>query len=428
MTHRTTYDLGHYSMHAGNIGRLSCLSVIPIVAGDSMGINVDGVFRLSPLRRNLTVDCKIDLFAFYVPHRQIYGSDWTDMVKEGVDTATTLTAGPTPSDTQGYLGQPAGWDKSPAVAIPLWLIAGYNRIWNRYFRHPSDPAELADTAILTSLKGREYGRLCAYPKSIWTTPLYAADIPAAADREVASASVLDLVDLAQTKARYKTELELAWFTQRYSDIMARKYGGAANTEADQRPTLIARKSSFMSGYDVDGTDDASLGSYSGKAASIQNFNISRKYFPEHGTVFIMALLRFPIIHDTEAHYLATIASPTYKEIMADPVITAEEEPFLATSKQFFPKDDNAGAIGYVPFGQWWRTHPSYVHTQYDQLNGFPFLHVSPTTEAEATYIGTDDYAPIFQTTQLGEWQSQCRIQVEASRVVPPTTTSIMAGT
>lgn len=427
MSHRTNYDLGHYSMHAGQIGRLSCLSVIPIVGGDSMSINLDGVFRLSPLRRNLTVDCKIDLFAFYVPHRQIYGSEWTNMVKEGVDTATTLTAGPTFSSTQNYLGQPAGWDNEPAVATPKWLIAGYNRIWNRYFRHPSDHNELTDIEGLTGNDGKNFGRLCAYPKSIWTTPLYAGDIPAAADREVASATVLDLVDLAQTKARYKTEIELAWFTQRYSDIMKRKYGGGANTDADERPTLLMRKSSFMSGYDVDGTDDASLGSYSGKAASIQNFNIPRKYFPEHGTVYLMSLLRFPVIHDTEAHYLASIASPTYKEIMGDPTITAEEEPFLAESVEFFPKDGTTAKIGYIPFGQWWRTQPSYVHSKYDALNGFPFLHQTPTTELEATYISTADYDPIFQTSQLGHWQSQCRIQVDASRVVPAAVSSIMAG-
>lgn len=425
--HRTTYNLGHYSMHAGQLGRLSCLSVIPIVAGDSMSINLDGVFRLSPLRRNLTVDCTVDLFAFYVPHRQIYGSDWTDMVKEGVDTATTLSAGPTFTVTQKYLGQPSGWDKDPAVATPLWLIAGYNRIWNRYFRHPSDHNELSDTAELTGAIPSAFGRNCCYQKSITTTPLFAGDIPASGDREVASATVLDLIDLAQTKAKYKTEIELAWFTQRYSDIMERKYGGAANTEADQRPTLIARQSKYMSGYDVDGTDDASLGSYSGKAASIQNFRIPRKYFAEHGTLYIMCLLRFPFIHDSEAHFLSTIAQPSYKEIMGDPVITAEEEPFLATSKQFFPQNNSSANIGYIPYGQWWRTHPSYVHENYDDLNGFPFLHDHPTTEIEAVYHEDTDYSPIFQTTQLGQFQSQCRIEVMASRVIPPTTTSIMAG-
>ena len=87
---RSVYDLSHFSMNVGQIGALQTLSTIPVVAGDTLDINLQGVFRLSPLRRNLYLDCMVDLFAFYVPHRHIYGDDWVDFVRQGTDETVTF--------------------------------------------------------------------------------------------------------------------------------------------------------------------------------------------------------------------------------------------------------------------------------------------------------------------------------------------------
>ena len=69
MPDRNLFDLSHYSLMAGNIGRLQTLSLIPIVAGDSITLNLDTVIRLTQLRRDMVIDAKVDLFAFYIPHR-----------------------------------------------------------------------------------------------------------------------------------------------------------------------------------------------------------------------------------------------------------------------------------------------------------------------------------------------------------------------
>ena len=55
-------------------------SVIPVIAGDSLEIDFKSVFRLSPLRRNMYLDCMVDLFLFYVPHRFIYSSRYCVLV------------------------------------------------------------------------------------------------------------------------------------------------------------------------------------------------------------------------------------------------------------------------------------------------------------------------------------------------------------
>jgi hypothetical protein len=49
LDNRNAYDLSHFSFSLGAIGSLQTLSVVPIVAGDSMQLDLQGVFRLSPL-------------------------------------------------------------------------------------------------------------------------------------------------------------------------------------------------------------------------------------------------------------------------------------------------------------------------------------------------------------------------------------------
>ena len=130
---RTRYDLGHFSFSCGQVGRLQTLSFIPVVAGDSVGINLEGVFRLSPLRRNLTVDIMVDLFAFFVPYRHVYGQDWIDFILQGNDESIIFPTTELGANNIHYLGV-----SNLTGSIPRWMTAGYNRIWNRYFRVPTD--------------------------------------------------------------------------------------------------------------------------------------------------------------------------------------------------------------------------------------------------------------------------------------------------
>ncbi len=422
MAKRNVYDLSHFSFQVGDIGRLQTLAVIPVVAGDSLSIDLQGVFRLSPLRRNLTVDCMVDLFAFYVPFRHVYGSDWVDFIKQGVDEAVTFsTVTITAVNQIGYFGCPA-----ISGTLPLWLTASYNRIWNRYFRVPSDTNSiLSDTALVSQQQGRDYGQLCARPKVIWSTGIESTIDTS--DHEIdVSGSVMDILDLARLKGRYRSEQTRDWFAQRYNDLLKNVFGSGVNTDADERPTLIMRKTTYMSGYDVDGTDDASLGSYSGKSASVASLRVPRRFCPEHGTIWVMALLRFPTIHENEVPYLHKKSQPTYLEIAGDPQLLKMEEPaeydvadfFLGTSTQ---------DLGHMPYGQWYRYHPSTVHQKYDALNGFTFVRFDPDSINTARYIRENEHDQAFQTEQLGQWQSSCRLDVKKHTVVPGPLTSIFAG-
>lgn len=420
---RNNYDKSHLAYVAGDIGRLQTIACIPCVAGDTVSLDVQAVMRLSALRRNLVLDAQVDFFAFYVKHRQIYGSDWSDFINDGVDETITLTAGPVIGN-YWYLG----WG-TPASGpnLALWNLAGYNRIWNRYFRNPTDASSVrADTAVESTVRGTKYGALCARLKRPWSTGIDGG--PVAADREVVPVgSNIDVVDFEQIRMRYKTETERAFFARRYTDVLRQFWGGSASTDADERPTLLMRKTSTLSGYDVDGTDDASLGSFSGKSAAMLGMRMPPKLMSEHGALWVMCLVRFPSVIDTEFPFLMQKPNPTYKEIAGDPDIIMAEPPIDMNLDEWM-LNGTATSLGIVPFGQWYRTHPNFVHPTYHALTGFPFTGSAPTTKVKARYHFDAEYDDAFQSQQLAQWQFNGHVGCHVKSVVPPAVTSIFAGT
>ena len=413
------YDLGHFSFQVGQIGSLQTLSTIPVIAGDSMALDLTGVFRLSPLRRNLTVDAKVDIFAFYIPYRHIYGDDWIDFIKQGVDETVIFdTVNLGGANFYSCYGAPY------IGVVPKWLVTGYNRIWNRYFRHPTDVlSEKTDTDISTL--DANYGYETAYLPTIWNTPIDAT--VDSSDYEVASATVVSLLDIAQQQARLKTERRRDFYSVRYNDVLARTFGSGVNIDADERPELVMRSPAWLSGYDVDGTADATLGTYSGKAAGIMSMRIPKKFFPEHGTLWIMAAVRFPPVHENEAHYLTQVTQPTYAEIAGDPDVLAKEPPHIVDLNNHFVSGGHLADAGQAPFGQWYRQHPSNVHWLYRGVTGFSFISGTLTTKNNTRYIVRSEYDDVFQNTSLGHWQCQTRIECHAARTVPPVEASIFAG-
>ena len=418
---RDLYDLGHPVFTLGVMGRLQTCMCLPVLPGDSIEIDYQTVVRLSPLRRNMVIDAMVDLFCFYVPHRHIYGQDWVDFINQGQDETITFPTANSGADSIGYLGSP-----SLIGEQPLWINGAYNRIWNRFFRVPSDDASIvADTDFDST--GRQYGRLCARPKRIWSTGI--DDEITAADREVTVvAGQLDLTELEAVQGRYKSELVRMWYGQYYNDLIREGWGGRAKTDADERPTLIMRQTKYLSGYDIDGTGDASLGQYAGKSANVCGIRVPRRFIPEHGTVWVMMLVRFPTIHEQETHFLFQKPQPTYEEISGDADIWSRKAPIEHEIQDFFLDTSSTTKLGVVPYGQWYREHPPLVHRDYRQLDGFSFLRTTPTTKNQARYCQIAEYDWAFQTIQAGHWQANGQMAVNAYRSLATPDQSIFAGT
>jgi len=423
MPQRSPVDLSHFCFQKGQIGNLQTLAAIPVYAGDSVSVNIEGIWRLSPLRRNLIVDAHVDMFAFYVPHRHIYGEDWIQFIKDGKSSTFQFPTVDTPTGAVlEYLGMTHNANKT----LPLWLPAAYNRIWNRYFRSPSDDQRLrADDYLTGDGNERSNGFLCGYLPQPWSTGVILG--VSETEREVPVVlDTFDIVDLNRVQAEYKTEVDRTYFGERYNDILNTTWGATVNTDADERPTLCAHKVWWLSGYDVDATDDAALGSYSGKSAGVGQFTMPRKYFAEHGSLWLMSLMRFPNIHTEERHFLMNNPSPSYLEWGADASLVAAEPPIPLIQSDFFNVDTGA-QYGFGPFGQWYRYHTNRVHSDYKVLDGFSFLDEDMTSHDRVSYHNSGEYDDVFQTTQLGHWQANARIGVKAQRTVPPGRTSLFAG-
>lgn len=416
------FDLSHFNMNCGKIGGLMTLATYPIHAGQKLDLSISGVFRLSPLRRNLTLDAKIDLLGFYIPHRHIYGQDWIDFIKQGVDENITFTGINLGSDLCSYLGAPYEGN------VPRWLVVGYNQIWNRYFRQVTwDEDEVAEDDVppIATTENRAFGRATAWLPTIWNTPIK-AEVDAA-DKEVdIVANKLDLTKLQEQKARLMTERRREFFAEFYNNVLKATFGTTVNIDADQRPDMLFRHQQWLSGYDVDGTGNTSLGQYSGKGAAAVMCRMPRKRFNEHGTLWIMGLVRFPSIHEKEVHYLTNRVDPTYQEISADDAIIANTPPVVVNANDYFAGTGYQSDIGIQAFGQHYRYQPSTVHQNYRNLQGFPFVK-GILSAYEHRYVQPTEYDSVFQTDQLGHWNSQLRFDVTSRSAVPGPDASIFAG-
>lgn len=418
MQKRWPVDLSHFAFSCGDIGKLQTLACVPVVGGDSLQMGIEGVFRLSPLRRNLVVDCNVEIFTFFQPHRHIYEADWITFIKDGMSESVTFADLPTVLE-----GNYLGCHYAALEDVPLWVVDGYNNIFNRYFRSPSDVDER--TTFPTGARENLFGLRCGHLPVPWSTSVL--DGVATSERAVSTVGdTFDLADLNTIKASYRTEVDRQYFGKRYSDIMKTGFGAGVNTDADQRPTLLMRNQAWLSGYDVDGTDDASLGQYSGKSAAVVRGGIRRKFFAEHGALWIMALLRFPTIHVDERPFLNTTPNPSYLEFTGDAQVVGAEPPTACLLSDFF-EGAAATDIGENPFGQHYRYHPSLVHKNYKDLDGYSFLDIPVDNRDKANYITSGEYNDVFQTDQLGQWQVASRIDIVANRVVPPSRGSLYAG-
>src|SRR5690625_6821980 len=99
---RMPHDLSHLGFLAGQIGRLITISTTPVIAGDSFAMDAVCSLRLSPLRRGLAIDSTVDIFTFYVPHRHVYGEQWIQFMKDGVNATPLPTV-----NTTGYIDHAA---------------------------------------------------------------------------------------------------------------------------------------------------------------------------------------------------------------------------------------------------------------------------------------------------------------------------------
>src|SRR5207237_7172371 len=107
------------------------------------------------------------------------------------------------------------------------------------------------------------------------------------------------------------------------------------------PLLVMRSNLWASGYDVDGTDQTSLGQFSGRVQQTYKHSVLRFFVPEHGTMFTLALVRFPPTATKEIQYLNAKGALTYTDIAGDPVLYGNLPPREISMKDVFRSGDSS---------------------------------------------------------------------------------------
>ena len=118
-----------------------------------------------------------------------------------------------------------------------------------------------------------------------------------------------------------------------------------NIDADERPELIQRVTKSISGYDVNGTGDANLGTYGGKSIAGHKIGFRRKFMPEHGSIWVMCLVRFPTIASREINPVSASVQD-YTTIMGDFDITKAQPPETQNLNDWHARPAGATALLY----------------------------------------------------------------------------------
>jgi len=447
MQPRNNFDLSHYIAQVGEVGRLQTLSVIPVLANDSMACQMEMSVNLSPLNRPLKIDSKCDIYSFYVKHRYIYGDSWVDMLQAGINgvAGTDYTAFATVGNGTAN-GNELGYLPVNGATIPLFYVDGYASIWKEFFRIPTVNEETdADIpqpgVLLTNVQGK-YG----FPVSRLESAMTGGSLTAvdeenrmAESTSGTSGDAVDALDIKKAQNLYKSETDRHYFATRYRDLIKKAFGSSGvSIDVDERPELLAHTSQWISGYDVDAQDFSNLGKAIGKSSAMIVHKMGKKYFNEHGAVWHMAVIRFPTIATDETHYY-TNNTMDYANAAGDPLTWEAEEPMPYTLGDFHMNQAASGNLGYQAYGQWLRYHPNAINRIYHQRAGYPFLSwnaVAAMDAEKAAYChGMDvavtpfniEYSDYFGNDDLGHWQIYAICKTDVDRIIPNAIKSIYAG-
>src|SRR5690606_26397076 len=102
-----------------------------------------------------------------------------------------------------------------------------------------------------------------------------------------------------------------------------------------------RSNLWASVYVVDGTVQKSLGQFSGRVQQTYIHSVPRFFVPEHGTMFTLVLVRFPLTETNEIQYLNAKGALTYTDIAGDPVLYGYLPPRDIYMKDVFRSSDSS---------------------------------------------------------------------------------------
>lgn len=379
-----TDQRGGNVLKTGDIGNVNVLRQQLLCPGEMINTRISGRVMLEALRERETLSIHAHLATFLTPLRWLE-PNWTDYVKEGPDSLSSY-ATIASNDLHPYGIGAYGL----GVSMPdFWRQACF-RVYNEWYKWPEDP-DLTNWPVPVGPPGVPLS-------AAWNRCRYQIAPDDSGDYEAAAGTVLDVRDLAEKQARFRSAIERDVLSyNRYMELISEMFGASGSREVDQVPRMVDETEIGVNPRELPATDSAGLGDWQ----SIYDFGVDHDIrgitTPEHAVLTYVLLLRFkPVIESRNPFAVEDVG---WADMVGDPEILRNQRPQNVRIKDV-ASDNSATSLGYLPSGWRWRTGFDVVGTRIDAADSFPMMQ-QPTTQANAKDASRINDA--FRSSALGDY-------------------------
>jgi hypothetical protein len=403
-------DRGGKITSTGKIGKVKCIRQQLLKPAESIRARLSGEVVMEALREKDALRINAHIAVFMTPVRWLE-ANWTDYLKEGPSTSTTL--GYTSAVPELY-----GLGGSTARNIQDFWINAPLRVYNEWYKWPED----TDLATWPDADGPAAVNL----DHSWTRCRDQQE-PASDDDKVVTdtlatgSDLFKVNEIAEIQARYRraTENEILSF-DRYQEILSDMFGADGSREVDQVPIKIAEDQVGVNPRSIPAQDAAGLGQF----ASLYDFDVDFGFnisAPEHCILTYMLTCRFAPIAD-EVHPLANDRL-SWAELVGDPTILSVQQPQDVQIRDCL-NSTSSTSLGYLPAGWQHRAKNNIIGSRIDGRNSFPYMEV-PTTAAEAR--DGSRRVEAFRSSSLGDYRINLYAQEDSFSAIPNAESSYYLG-
>ena len=419
---RESFGLDHKVIQTLKLGRLTGVSRIPVVAGDSISFSTSMFVRMNNLRRAVPFDLRTDIYGFFVPYRFTYPT-----LYQALQAGRDANAGEAPHTNINNAGvQCLLMNNSAGASVPEHLLADYVSIFNHYFKDPHD-ADMVESALNPvanatdeQLVTARFGALCGALKTMHTTALQApgvteGKIPITVEDAASNQYSLDVSQLPRASAEWRDGQWRDWTAVRYEELHKQYFGIESPASQNVRPYYLGCKKDWMSSTDIDGTAGDQFGSVVGKLVGSARFRIPRRFMREHGTLWVLMVVRPSPVFTYARQYLDNPSNfRDYKKLWSVPE-ARKELPIDWTLEEAFWDGAANTRLGAIPFNQWYRAHPSYASSLLSEEDQGWEGRPSPTSGRSSGYV--QNYDDVFATLRGGHGKFFALNRVMVNRIV-----------
>ena len=377
-------------MQPGQIGRTQMVARIPIIAGDLLSFNFACKVSLLQLRKPLPFDWRADIFAAYNPYRYTY-TDASLIAAIQSGTWSSPRTSTFTNDCDSLMVQ--------SGTIPAHIPSDAARIHNFFVKDPHQP-DVGEAHFSTSSdpETRQWGLLAPNLRTYHTAMLDPdEDQSAHADYDIDD---LDhLRDISLYTSRLNDLQTRKWYGERPREL-SKKYWGVMPPESiNNQPIWLGQNNRWFGQKTITGTDSHALGELIGLTEGHIGLKIPRRMYTEHGSIQVYVCVRTTPIYREEMHYLDNSDIFSDFRTVFQPPSAVKEPPKEIRWKDLFWGSTDATRAGWHPWGQWYRTQPAFISTQFHDVDTGWQARPTPSDARHLRY--NSDYKDIFVTSQAG---------------------------